>query len=205
MARRINYAARRARGGKGLIPPNKKQWDAEHNGLDVRDALGLTLDIPLEPSAAFALLNRVTVAPHGAIPAADIHLEHFRGAASGSWSGIAVRLPDGHELVFYNDSHPETRIRATLMEEFYHLWLEHPRSILRALGTGDSRGRSHDSTVEYEAYSSGAAALLPYKSLRACLDAGESVRSIAAGFHVSTDLVDFRLKVTKQWKRRGRG
>jgi hypothetical protein len=205
MVRRINYAVRKARGGKGLIPPNKKQWDAEHHGLDVRDALGLPLEEPLEPADAFTLLDTVTVVPHGEVPAADVYLEHFRGPGAGSWSGVAIQLPDGHELVLYNDSHPDTRIRATLMEEFFHLWLDHPRSVLRPLGVGGGNGRSHDSTVEFEAYASGAAALLPYQPLRARLDTGASVGAIASAFGVSSDLVEFRIKVTKQWRRRRRG
>ena len=197
----MNYARRKARGGKGLLPPNRDQWNPEHHALDLREDLGSPLSEPLDPLAAFSILQSATVHPHGAIPAALCHLDHFRKDGSGNWSGMALRLPDGHELVFYNDRHPETRIRATLMEEFFHLWLGHPRSAVRLIGEGVDEGRTYDSSVEYEAYSSGAAALVPYTSLNAAVDRGDSMTAIARHFGVSPKLVGFRRKVTKKWRK----
>lgn len=200
MTQPINYERRKARGGRGLLPPNKEQWNPEHHALDLREDLNLPLLAPLDPLAAFALLDQVTVHPHGAIPAAACHLDTFRNAGSSSWSGMALRLPDGHELVFYNDCHPPTRVRATLMEEFFHLWLGHPRSQIRLIGEGADTGRSYDATVEYEAFSSGAAALVPFKALTELIGRGDTMRGIAKHFGVSPDLVAFRMKVTKRWR-----
>src|SRR5437773_12068232 len=131
MTRLPNYARRRARGGKGLLPPNPKQWENEHNALDLREAIALGLDIPLGHPAAFALLPDVTVVGHGQIPMAQIHIDHFRNSGSGAWSGMGIPLPGGGALVVFNDSHPMNRIRATLMEEFFHLWLGHPATTVR--------------------------------------------------------------------------
>lgn len=190
-----NFARRKARGGKGLIPPNPKQWDNEHNGLDLREKLGLDLDAPLRHAAAFALFPNVTVLPHGAIPMAQMHIDHFRDGGSSAWSGVAIPLPDGGVFVVFNDSHPMTRVRATLMEEFFHLWLGHPATKVRVYQ--DRGARTYNAGVESEAYGSGAAALVPYRTLKQRILAGEPTRRISSFLEVSEDLVVFRAKVTK--------
>lgn len=200
--RHTNYARRRSRAGQKLLPPNPKQWGNEHNGLDVRDELGLPLDARLEHEHAFDLLPQACVHPHGAIPAADKFLDHFRSGRAGAWSGMAITDTEGFDLVFYNDSHPLNRIRSTLMEEFFHIWLEHPRSVIR-LYSDDGLSRSYDAGVEQEAFGSAAAALVPYSALREMLGAGMPPAPIAGHFHVSEDLVLFRAKVTKSYGRIG--
>lgn len=196
MVRQLNYVRRKARGGKGLIPPNPNQWENEHNGLDLRDALGVSPDVRLQYETAFGeLLPHVGVVGHGAVPMAQEQIDHFRGPGSAAWSGIGIPLPDGGALVVFNDSHPPNRIRATLMEEFFHLWLGHPATTVRVYQDGASR--TFDRRVESEAYGSGAAALVPYQTLRERLSSGESVRTIAQHFDVSRDLVLFRVKVTR--------
>src|ERR1700741_3697694 len=100
----INYARRRSRGGKQLLPPNPAQWESEHCGLDLRDDLKLDLACRLECERAFALLPNASVHPHGELPAADVFLEHFRKAGRKRRSVMAVTLPYGYELIVYNDS-----------------------------------------------------------------------------------------------------
>lgn len=193
------YARRKARGGRGLIPPNRAQWENEHNGLDLRDVLGLDpLDV-LSHEDAYRLLGHVSLMPHSRVPAAAVYLDHFRKAGSATWSGMSVPLPNGQEIVVFNDSHSLRRIRATLMEEFFHIRLGHPRSELRMHSNG-KRPRSFHQMVEREAYGSGAAALVPYAGLRKLTDAGETAGHIAQHYDVSRDLVVFRAKVTKVYK-----
>ncbi len=193
---RPNYARRKARGGKRLLPPNPGQWEIEHNGLDLRDDLGLGLDVRLPTEAAFKLLSDVLVVPHGELPAAQVYLDHFRDGGRSAWSGMGIPLPEGGTMVLFNDSHPPARIRSTLMEEFFHLRLGHPATSIRFYG-GDEAHRTHDPAVEGEAYGSGAAALVPYRALRTMLKARQPVGRIARLFEVSADLVIFRAKVTK--------
>jgi len=195
MTLRLNIARRKARNGRGLLPPNPKQWDFEHNGLDLRAELRLPVDAPLDHNLAFTLLPAVTVLPHGQLPLAQVFIDHFRGKGSASWSGMAISFNDAGVVILYNDSHPTTRMRTTLMEEFFHLWLGHPPSILRVYR--DDAGRSHDPDIENEAYGSGAAALVPYKALRLHVENGHSVRQIADFFEISPDLVVYRSKVTR--------
>jgi Zn-dependent peptidase ImmA (M78 family) len=110
---------------------------------------------------------------------------------------MCVPCPDGITIVLYNDCHPIRRIRATLMEEFFHLWLQHEPTRLRLFA--DAKGtRDFDAAKETEAYGSGAAALIPYKPLRKMLvDDGFSIGRVADHFQVSKPLVEFRAKVTK--------
>lgn len=193
------FARRKARGGKGLIPPNPKHWEKEHNGLDLRDDLSLGLLDRLDHSAAFTLLPNVVVCPHGEVPAARKYIEHLRGTGRSSFSGIAIVLPYGTELVCYNDAHPDNRIRSTLMEEFFHIHLQHPRSRIRVYAD-DGSARSYNKRVEEEAFGSGAAALVPYAGLKSAAETGSSVGEIAQMYEVSEDLVLFRAKVTKCYK-----
>ena len=82
------------------------------------------------------------------------------------------------------------------MEEFFHLWLGHRPTQLRVFSNGDSK-RDFNRAKESEAYGSGAAALLPYKPLRAMLEGGRSIRAIADHYLVSEPLVEFRIRVSK--------
>lgn len=197
-------AGRGSRAGTGVLPPNPTQWVCENHALDLRRDLGISVDSRLEIAEAFDLLGTALVIPHGAVVLADVFLKHFREQASGRWSGMALRMHDGSDLIIYNDSHPETRVRATLMEEFFHLRLDHPRSCIQLLEDG-SHKRTVDNEVERIAYGSGAAALVPFCRLKEMVAAGTSVREIARVFGVSSDLVAFRINVTKLHGRRRRG
>lgn len=197
---RVSYATIRRRKGSGLIPPNTKQWNVEHHALDLREELGVGFDGPLDHSAAFRLVPGVTVVPHGQIPAADEVLDHFRSAGLRNWSGMAIAIAPGEELVVINDAHSPTRVRATLMEELFHLRFGHPRSTVRLLNT-DGKNRTMDPTVETEAYHTGAAALVPFVALKEHVQVGHRLAEIAEHFQVSPDLVEFRTKVTKLYSK----
>src|SRR5438552_2104305 len=107
----IDYVRRRARGGTAVIPPNNAQWENEHHALDVREDLGVGPDDPLPniTSVYETLLPTVTILPHGQVAAAGIHLDYFRGAGRGNWSGLAMTMDDGTIWVIYNDAHSDSR------------------------------------------------------------------------------------------------
>jgi hypothetical protein len=191
---RKNFALRKARKGTGVLPPNPKCWEHEHNALDLRHSLSLPLDQRLLHREAFKLLSDVYVCSHRELDATS--KDHFVGERSGKWSGLCAPCPNGITLVVYNANHQERRIRATLMEEFFHLWLEHPPDRLRLFSNGEAE-RDFDGEKESEAYGSGAAALVPYKSLKAMLTDGMTVSQIADHFLVSEALVEFRIRVSK--------
>lgn len=192
----------RGRGGKGLLPPNPLQWEAEHSALDLREELSIGFEERLSVSRALAGQPGVRIWAISELPLAQCFIDHLRGAGSREWSGAAIPVRDEVWIV-YNDAHPRTRIRATLMEELFHLRLGHPPSLLRVYVDTGSR-RTYDASIENAAYSSGAAALVPYIGLRSALERNQSVASIAEDLNVSTALVEYRLKVTKLWGRRVR-
>jgi hypothetical protein len=189
----------KARSGKGLLPGNPKQWENEHHALDLREELQVGLEGPFPVEGAFALLSGVTVIPHGSVPCAQCVIESMRSKHKACWSAFALPL-DGETWVVFNDSHSRPRVRATLMEEFFHLRLGHPPSKIRVYdGVGSER--TFAQAIESEAYGSGAAALVPYKTLRDSIERGWKAGRIARELEVSVDLVHFRAKVTRQYRR----
>lgn len=191
---------RRARSGKGLLPPNPRQWENEHNGLDLRDELGVAYDQRLCHHSTFRLIDGVSIFPHGQLPIDQKYIDYFRAPRKKAWSGIAFPVGDNQFYVVYNDSHPVKRIRATLMEEFFHLWLGHPTTTLRCY-TDTGAHRSFNNAIENEAYGSGAAALVPYCSLKTHLECGKRITEIADHFEVSDALITFRTKVTRLYRK----
>jgi hypothetical protein len=88
------------------------------------------------------------------------------------------------------------------MEEICHVFLGHQPNRL-SIVTKDARGkvmsRDYRKTDEEEAYATGAAALVPYAPLKRLLHEGKRAGDIAKHFHVSAELVEYRLKVTHLW------
>jgi len=192
---------RSARKGKGLLPANPNQWANEHHGLDLRENLGLNEADRLPVKDAFASLNGdIEVWPSSEVACAHKFSVVLHGLRRMTWSAFALPCPDGGVVVIFNETHSKQRRRATLMEEFFHLRLGHPPSTLRLYGDGNAK-RTFRSRVEEEAYGSGAASLVPYKGLNALIAEGSTVDAIATQFDVSTQLVEFRAKVTKLYRK----
>lgn len=188
------------RSGSGLYPPNPTQWENETRGLKLRGDLGLPLDVALPHLRPFELLSDVRVLAHGDLPMAKIFIDRLRNGYA--WSGLSLPCEGGGAIVVYNGGHSLERVRATLMEEFFHLRLGHPPTVLR-MYNGDTT-RTYNEKVERQAYESGAASLVPFKHLKAMIDAGAIISDIARHFVVSEDLVLFRAKLTKQYARLAR-
>lgn len=129
--------------------------------------------------------------------------QHLLGPASESWSGGACSLPDGMKLVILNPNHGPARTKATLMEEICHVFLAHQPNRLSVV-TKDERGkvmnRDYRQADEEEAYGVGAAALVPYATLKKLLLQGKTSRAIGLHFRVSRELVEYRMKVTHLWR-----
>ncbi|MEO7538391.1 MAG: ImmA/IrrE family metallo-endopeptidase [Pyrinomonadaceae bacterium] len=130
--------------------------------------------------------------------------EHLIGAGKDAWSGGAAShtLPDGTKLIILNPTHGKNRQNATLMEEVCHVFLGHKPSRL-AIENHDKDGqiiaRDYNHAIEEEAYSTGAAALVPYTALRRMVETGKTAQEIARHFYVSRALVEYRIKVSRLW------
>lgn len=124
--------------------------------------------------------------------------------AKDKWSGGAasIKLPNGKKLIILNPTHAKTRHKATLMEEISHVFLGHKPSRL-AIENRDKYGniiaRDYNAEIEEEAYSTGAAALVPYAGLKRFVEQGKTVAEIARHYNVSKALIEYRIKVSRLW------
>jgi hypothetical protein len=66
-------------------------------------------------------------------------------------------------------------------------------------GTRQVAARDYNHDNEEAAYATGAAALVPYAALRRFVSGGRTSDQIARHFHVSRQLVEYRIKVTHLW------
>jgi leucyl aminopeptidase (aminopeptidase T) len=88
-------------------------------------------------------------------------------------------------------------------EEICHVFLGHQANRLAIIANDDkgkTLARDYRKADEEAAYATGAAALVPYRTLRKLVLQGREAGEIARRFRVSKDLVEYRLKVTRLWK-----
>ena len=186
------------------LPPGEKWRQYELRALGLRDFARVREDAPLDPFALARFANLLVVAfdqVKGLSPQAR---EHLLGAASEEWSGGACShpLPDGKRIVILNPNHGPQRTNSTLMEEICHVFLGHQPNRLSVVGK-DKRertvARDYKKADEESAYAIGAAALVPFGSLRRFVLQSKSSSEIAKHFRVSRQLVEYRMKVTRLW------
>ena len=65
--------------------------------------------------------------------------------------------------------------------------------------SGKTIARDYNQDIEEEAYGTGAAALIPYSSLRRMVSEGKTAQQIARDYGVSRALVEFRIKISRLW------
>ncbi|HXI22806.1 MAG TPA: ImmA/IrrE family metallo-endopeptidase [Pyrinomonadaceae bacterium] len=75
----------------------------------------------------------------------------------------------------------------------------HPNPLPKGEGTRQVAARDYNHDNEEAAYATGAAALVPYAALRRFVRSGRTAEQIARHFHVSRQLVEYRIKVTHLW------
>ena len=89
------------------------------------------------------------------------------------------------------------------MEEICHVFFGHKPSRLafKEKGAdGKVKARDYDHQIEEQAYSVGAAALVPYAALLNFVFREMTSRQIARHFEVSHLLVEYRIKVSRLWQ-----
>jgi len=187
----------------GDLPPGEKWRNYELKALGLRDFAGVRIDQPLNPFDLASFANLIVVRFDQVTGLSEKTREHLLGSASEKWSGGACSLPNGMKLVILNPTHGRARTNATLMEEICHVFLGHQPNRLSVV-TRDDRGkvmsRDYRKSDEEEAYGVGAAALVPYASLKRQLLQGKTSKEIALHFGVSPELVEYRMKVTRLWQ-----
>lgn len=187
------------------LPPGDKWRQFELRAIGFRNFARVRPDGPLDPFRLAAFANLLVLNFQQIQGLSEKSRDHLLGVASEAWSGGATSrpLPDGRKIVILNPTHGRLRTNATLMEEISHVFLGHQPNRLHVV-TEDERGRTssrdYRKTDEEAAYGTGAAALVPYSSLRRLLLKGETSSQIAKHFRVSRELVEYRLKVTRLWR-----
>lgn len=185
-----------------------RRREYERKALEIRRFAGMGINERLDPFKLAELLKLRVVS----IEAIDGLSEASRRRLAGSdeWSGgVTELLQDGSRVVVINTKQSVERQAATLMEEICHTLLGHKPSLISPQGFAgkggvddsleDIKNRTYDKSIEDEAYSVGAAALLPYRALAEGLSSGKSVSEIAGHFGVTVSLVEYRMKVLNLW------
>ncbi len=187
------------------LPPTQKGRHYETRALGLREFAGLRFDDQrLDPFllARYAGLHVVSFEQIESL--SEETKSHLLGTGKDKWSGGAAshRLLNGRRLIILNPTHGKNRQNATLMEEICHVFLGHKPSRL-AIENKDKRGntiaRDYNEEIEEEAYSTGAAALVPFTSLKRFVLQGKTSAEIARQFHASRALVEYRIKVSRLW------
>ena len=190
-----------------LLPPTQKGRNYEIKAMGLRDFAGLRRDDESLNPFELAHYAKLLVATFEQIEPflSEESKKQLLIDGKDAWSGGACSqvLPDGKKLIILNPTHGENRQNATLMEEICHVFLGHKPSRL-AIENYNKQGkiiaRDYHAEIEEEAYSVGAAALVPYSALRRFVEKGKTSREIARHFNVSRDLVEYRMKISRLWE-----
>jgi hypothetical protein len=189
------------------LPPTQKGRHHEIRAQGLREFAGLRSDEQRLDPFTLARFAKLFVASFDDIAPllSEETLTHLTRDGKNAWSGGAAShtLPDGRKLIILNPTHGRNRQNATLMEEICHVFLGHKPSRL-AIERRDKDGqiiaRDYNHNIEEEAYSTGAAALVPYTSLKRMVEAGRTSAEISRHFYVSKALVEYRIKVSRLWE-----
>ncbi len=187
-----------------ILPPGEKWRRFELHALGLRDFAEVRPDAPLNPFA-LARFARLLVVDFKQIKGLSAAARaHLLGPAAAQWSGGACSrpLPDGRKIIILNPAHGRQRQHSTLMEEICHVFLGHTPNRLAIVAAdkgGKAAARDYQKADEEAAYATGAAALVPFQSLRSFVLLSKTTAEIARHFRVSRELVIYRLKVTRLW------
>lgn len=189
------------------IPPTQKGRHYELRAIGLRQFAGLRRDDERLDPFALARYAKLLVAQFDEVEPflSDEAKAHLTGTGKDKWSGGAASqtLPDGRKLIILNPTHGKNRQNATLMEEVCHVFFGHKPSRLAIKNVdknGETIARDYNEAIEEEAYSTGAAALVPYSALKRMVYDGRSINEIARHFNVSRALVEYRIKVSRLWE-----
>ena len=189
------------------LPSTQKGRSYEIHAIGLREFAGLRRDDQRLNPFDLARYAKLLVASFEQIEPflTEETKAHLTGVGKDKWSGGASSqtLPDGRKLIILNPTHGKNRQNATLMEEICHVFLGHKPSRL-AIENKNKDGkiiaRDYNAEIEEQAYSVGAAALVPYSALSRFVKLGKTSREIARHFDVSYQLIEYRMKVSRLWQ-----
>ncbi len=171
----------------------------ERTAAEIRGELGLDQIAVLDPVVLLAHVDAELFYVEELVDD-PVQLRRVRSIA---FDGLAFTHPEsGRSVILLNCGKPERRQRATLMEELAHILLKHrPSRVALDPDLGVMR-RTFDRAQENEAYDLGCALLLPKERIqRDVKDQQRLVREIADEHGCSHELVSYRIKRARLWRR----
>lgn len=177
-------------------PIPREQW--EPLASSIRRDIGAKTNEPIDPFGLKVHGARVAF-PHDIRGVPEEVLNYLLGDGMGKWSAATIPLDDRNQdwLIVINSAHSTERKRASLMEEYCHVLLGHEMTQLNHQEGVTFRDYRQDQ--EQEAFSIGAAILIPAEALHARLAKHEPADKIAKHFGVSRELVEYRIKRLGLW------
>lgn len=177
----------------------------ERQAIRVKARLGLGAGVAIDPYYVLRRVPARLVAPDEFARGAPAHVrEVLFETHTDDWSAIGWgSSPVTREaLVLVNPAHHPHRQRVSLMEEIVHVVLDHPKTEFTIdAASGGMWVRAYNDGVEDEAYSVGAACILPWPELFAAVsDRGESTVAIAQRYGVSEAYARFRIQRSGLWR-----
>lgn len=176
------------------------KWRIERTAAATREHIGLDQLEVLDPSL---LVDDLGACVFHLSDLIDGDSDALRRARRMGFDGASSVHPEsGQPVIILNCGRPVRRRMATLMEELAHLLLEHrPSRIALDPKLGIVR-RSFNGEQENEAYDLGAALLLPKERIqRDVKEDQRSARQIANAHKCSEQLVEYRIRRMRLWRR----
>lgn len=167
---------------------------AERLADRAREALGKSADAALEPRE-YARHLGVIILDIAELDISEGCRQQLFVVDSDSWSGMTLKEGDAVGIVI-NSSHSHARQNSTLAHELAHLVLNHQPVRVDVSPGGMLLLSEFSEDAEAEADWLSAALLLPREALMARRRRGESVPMIAAAYGISTQLCEWRLRMT---------
>jgi Zn-dependent peptidase ImmA (M78 family) len=172
--------------------------------LRLRRDQGLPPVAPLDPHVLAARLRVAMVTPRDLIALPSDIADRLLNEHHRSWSAVTVSM-GSRSLIVYNDAHSRARQATDLTHELAHLLLAHKPALVFLNPVKDLLLRTFDQNQEEEASWLAGCILLPRQALITARAQRKAVSEIADEYHVSNDLVTYRLNVsgvTRQMSRR---
>lgn len=178
-----------------------KARQIENNALTIRKMQKIGSSDPFDPyklAKKLGITVIVDLTKIRGLSSSDLHL--LLEVYSDKWSGGGVEI-DGKMFVVLNPTHNEQRMKSTLMEEICHFLLDHKPTFISTFKGTEYAFRDYNKEQEKEAFSVGAATLIPYLPLNKFIEQKKSAKEISDHFLVSEELVKFRIKITGLWSK----
>ena len=171
-----------------------KSW-CERVSIEHRQALDIPVTTALDPRTLADYLGVRVLMPEDVLGVSANSLRQLTVIDQACWSAVTI-LQSGVTLVILNSAHPRTRQANSLAHELAHVILNHTSDDAKVSLEGFLFRARFDKEQEDEANWLAGCLLVPREGLLQADWLTPNPAELAKRFGVSTDLVNWRLKVT---------